>query len=338
MIRLFLSDPRSQKVFEDSWKIISEKNHLSQNFDELVVKYSMIEDLVRITDSDPETAAIVIDGLGNDVTSILTKIKMAIKESGAQNLNWPIIVICNLDVKQIALTMIDFPNIVAMIAERNPFSALELASALFSSIAGVEAITPQKVPPRINQDAQILHIYDSSSIPEVVKEVVDAVAKLNSFQQMPFIAGTVATELLTNAFFNAPVSYPGGEPIYRNISRMQKFSLSPGKSIELQYGHLDGQFILQVKDPFGSLNPGDFFANLFRAAEGGNDQIKMHTKGAGVGLYTVLSNTKTLQVDMIPWVSTEITCIMNICKRQRDFDEIGYTIHYRKNIDGGTNE
>jgi hypothetical protein len=156
----------------------------------------------------------------------------------------------------------------------------------------------------------------------------EAARATGGVSELPGVIGTVASELILNAFFNAPVDATTKQPKYRDKPRHEPLKLAVAEQIEVSYGYDDRVFVVSVKDPFGSLTRDALISNFSRSAERGSSQIKMVTQGAGVGLYMVFCASHLLDVHVTPGKQTVMTAVIGVARRFRDIEKFGNSFNY----------
>ncbi len=96
-----------------------------------------------------------------------------------------------------------------------------------------------------------------------------------------------AEELLTNAFYDAPVA---AGALDQPISRTQDVSLSEDSACDMVYGCRDDLAIVRVRDPFGSLTRARLIEVLIRCSRTDMAvEVDETMGGAGLGLWRVFS-------------------------------------------------
>ncbi|MBQ4359307.1 MAG: hypothetical protein II767_03545 [Proteobacteria bacterium] len=138
------------------------------------------------------------------------------------------------------------------------------------------------------------------------------------------VAG-VADELLMNAIYNAPI-YNGTRP-YASRSRTVPVDLQPGESCFFSFASDGTQFIISVRDRFGSLTPEKIRSYLARCFAMGHDQIEQKQGGAGMGFYFIMENLNKLIVNISPGRGTEFIGIIDISGTYRDYIERYKSFH-----------
>ncbi len=120
-----------------------------------------------------------------------------------------------------------------------------------------------------------------------------------------------AEELLTNAFYDAPVS---AGAINHPISRSYDVSLPEKYACDLAYGTRADLAIVRVKDPFGSLSRERLVEVLSRCSRSDMGvQVDESMGGAGLGMWRIFSNATFVSVSVVRHLHTEI--LVGIAKR-----------------------
>jgi len=120
-----------------------------------------------------------------------------------------------------------------------------------------------------------------------------------------------AEELLTNAFYDAPVAAGAME---QPVSRTQDVSLPDDSACDMVYGCRDDLAIVRVRDPFGSLSRTRLVEVLTRCARTDMGvQVDETMGGAGLGLWRIFSAASFVAVSVVNNRSTEF--LVGIAKR-----------------------
>ncbi len=120
-----------------------------------------------------------------------------------------------------------------------------------------------------------------------------------------------AEELLTNAFYDAPVA---AGLLDKPISRTQDVSLSEDSACDMVYGCRDDLAVVRVRDPFGSLTRGRLIEVLTRCARTDMGvEVDETMGGAGLGLWRMFSVASFLALAVVRGRSTEF--LIGIGKR-----------------------
>jgi hypothetical protein len=120
-----------------------------------------------------------------------------------------------------------------------------------------------------------------------------------------------AEELLTNAFYDAPVA---AGLVDKPISRTQDVSLSDDSACDMVYGCRDDLAVVRVRDPFGSLTRARLLEVLTRCARTDMAvEVDETMGGAGLGLWRMFSVASFLGLAVVRGRSTEF--LIGIGKR-----------------------
>ncbi len=120
-----------------------------------------------------------------------------------------------------------------------------------------------------------------------------------------------AEELLTNAFYDAPVA---SGAVKQPISRTQDVSLPDDCACDMVYGCREDLAIVRVRDPFGSLSRTRLIEVLTRCARPGmNVEVDETMGGAGLGLWRIFSAASFVAISVVNHHHTEF--LVGIGKR-----------------------
>jgi len=113
----------------------------------------------------------------------------------------------------------------------------------------------------------------------------------------------VAEELLTNAFYDAPVS---AGVVKGPISRTQDVSLPDDSACDMVYGCRDDLALVRVRDPFGSLTRPRLVEVLTRCARTDmRVEVDETMGGAGLGLWRIFSTASFVALSVVERRYTE---------------------------------
>ena len=113
-----------------------------------------------------------------------------------------------------------------------------------------------------------------------------------------------AEELLTNAFYDAPVA---ARIVSEPISRTRDVCLPDDHACDLAYGCRDDFAFVRVRDPFGSLPRARLVEVLSRCARRDMQvEVDESMGGAGLGLWRIFSGATVVAISVIAGRSTEI--------------------------------
>lgn len=153
-----------------------------------------------------------------------------------------------------------------------------------------------------------------------------------------------AEELLTNAFYDAPVS---AGAVSHPISRTQDVALSDDNACDMVYGCREDLAVVRVKDPFGSLQRARLVEVLTRCARTDMAvEVDESMGGAGLGLWRIFSVATFVAISVVGNRHTEF--LVGIAKKAAlpgrpfafhlFFREPGRTVRRWKMLDAGTSK
>ena len=150
-----------------------------------------------------------------------------------------------------------------------------------------------------------------------IKDFSDYVDSQNVFQHLSDIVRTVASELLTNAFYNAPVDNEGKT---LHSDRSKRVKLPSNKKVEFTYGDDGVHLWMSVRDSYGSFSRLGLLRNLIRCAQNEKLTVRQTGGGAGIGLFMVYSWAAQLKFHFIPGSETFVHVKLLKTKRIKAFD------------------
>ena len=134
------------------------------------------------------------------------------------------------------------------------------------------------------------------------------------------VAQNLADEPLSNAFYNAPMD-ESGNPLYRDWDRRREVVLPDASAVEVDLAISKQQWAIRVRDPFGSLTVKAVRDNIARAATKNDNQVRMGSGGAGLGLFMVLSTASKMVIQIAANQWTEIIATLEVRAAHRNFDQ-----------------
>lgn len=145
---------------------------------------------------------------------------------------------------------------------------------------------------------------------------------------------TVLTELLSNAFFNAPYDQHTQDFPFKKLPRDLNVTLGEQKQVKVMLAEGPQFYSLKVTDPFGSLERKVFLENLERSSKRQHDQLRNEGPGSGVGLYTIYEYATEILVSIHTGVSTLFECSFYKSSRKKSYMEMGKNLVIERH-DGG---
>jgi hypothetical protein len=120
-----------------------------------------------------------------------------------------------------------------------------------------------------------------------------------------------AEELLTNAFYDAPVA---AGAMKKPVSRTQDIALPDDSACDLAYGCREDLAIVRVRDPFGSLSRRRLVEVLSRCARTDMKvEVDETMGGAGLGMWRIFSGASFVGISVVKSQHTEV--LVGIAKR-----------------------
>ena len=114
----------------------------------------------------------------------------------------------------------------------------------------------------------------------------------------------VAEELLTNAFYDAPVA---AGALKKPVPRTQDISLPDDSPCDLVYACRDDLAIVRVRDPFGSLSRRRLVEVLSRCARTDMSvEVDETMGGAGLGMWRIFSSASFVGISVVKNRRTEV--------------------------------
>ncbi len=160
------------------------------------------------------------------------------------------------------------------------------------------------------------HITNSTQRWPLIDKVGEFSEKLNCFSGYSQITQTVASELLTNAFYNAPRDSQG---LPLTIDRNKEVVLEAGKSIFFEYGDSENYFWISVTDRFGTFNRYTLTEKLLRSKDQPLMPIEHTAGGAGIGLFMVLDLSSQIIFHFNQKAETRVSVRLLKTRRQKVF-------------------
>jgi hypothetical protein len=139
---------------------------------------------------------------------------------------------------------------------------------------------------------------------------------------------TIADELISNAFYHAPVDGIGGHP-FSHVSRMDIVETRPGREIHLTFGRTEHRVAVSIRDAYGSLQEQLLRTRLAKAATcaTANFRASDGRGGAKLGLVTALRASSRLIFHLVPDQSAECIGIVETKGSYREFLAGGRSLH-----------
>ena len=153
---------------------------------------------------------------------------------------------------------------------------------------------------------------------ETINQVGEVTRGLKAFSDFPEIAMTIASELLTNAFYNAPRDADGNAI---QGDRTESVSIHAPMQINFSMGEDEQYFWMKISDSFGTLGRRQVIKEFVRTSTGDLLNVRLDPKGgAGLGLFMILNWSSELIFDFNEGKQTTVTVRILKARRRRDFE------------------
>jgi hypothetical protein len=150
---------------------------------------------------------------------------------------------------------------------------------------------------------------------QVIEQFGEMAAQAACFGDFPEICKTVCSELITNAFYNAPRDN-NGQPLETD----RRIPVNLKKPVDVSFGQDENYLWLQVRDPFGTFSREALLRSLLRSSDGQKVSVNMEAGGAGIGLYMVFRWSAQLMFTFKPNQETTVLVKLLKTKRYKVFD------------------
>jgi hypothetical protein len=137
-------------------------------------------------------------------------------------------------------------------------------------------------------------------------------------------------EMLMNALYDAPVDEQG-KPLFSEIPTKTRISLRVEQKVVVQYACDGKQFVVSVRDAFGTLERNTVLRYLYKCLHS-EQQIDRKVGGAGLGLYLMVNSSTTVYFNVLPGVATEALCVFDLETPKLQLEKFGF---FQEKIDAG---
>jgi hypothetical protein len=131
-------------------------------------------------------------------------------------------------------------------------------------------------------------------------------------------------EMLMNALYDAPVD-ENGRPIFSEIPTKTRISLRVEQKVVVQYACDGKQFVVGVRDSFGTLDRATVLRYLHKCLHS-DQQIDRKAGGAGLGLYLITNSSTGVYFNVLPGVATEAVCTFDLESPKVQLETIGFFV------------
>jgi hypothetical protein len=131
-------------------------------------------------------------------------------------------------------------------------------------------------------------------------------------------------EMLMNALYDAPVDEQG-RPIFSEIPTKTRISLRVEQKVVVQYACDGKQFVVGVRDAFGTLERDTVLRYLHKCLHS-EQQIDRKAGGAGLGLYLITNSSTGVYFNVLPGVATEAVCTFDLESPKIQIETLGFFV------------
>lgn len=129
-------------------------------------------------------------------------------------------------------------------------------------------------------------------------------------------------EMLMNALYDAPVD-DQGKQIFSEIPTKTRISLRVEQKVVVQYACDGRQFVVAVRDAFGTLERSTVLRYLHKCLHS-EQQIDRKAGGAGLGLYLMTNASSTVYFNVLPGIATEAVCCFDLEHTKMQLEAFGF--------------
>jgi hypothetical protein len=156
----------------------------------------------------------------------------------------------------------------------------------------------------------------------VVQSAVNFAADLDVHPRLVEKFATAADELITNAFYNAPVD-AYGRPRFAHLPRSTPVELPPQEAVVVTTC-CDGQTLgVSIVDSFGAMTREQSLHSLVNCLRNEGERPDRNKGGAGIGLYMTFDSLNQLVLNLAPGRKTEVIGLIDVRGNYRDFASRG---------------
>ena len=120
--------------------------------------------------------------------------------------------------------------------------------------------------------------------------------------------------------------------MFPEIPTKTRISLRVEQKVVVQYACDGKQFVVSVRDAFGTLERSTVLRYLVQVPARSEQQIDRKIGGAGLGLYLMVNSATTVYFNVLPGVATEATCVFDLETPKMQLEQFGF---FTEKIDAG---
>jgi anti-sigma regulatory factor (Ser/Thr protein kinase) len=139
---------------------------------------------------------------------------------------------------------------------------------------------------------------------------------------------TVLDEMLTNAFYHAPMD-ASGDPKFSKQDRSTPVVLGEGREVRMRWGVRGDEIAVEVADPYGTFSAARFMDHVKRGLAAGTADLKFlaASAGAGLGVFMMAQTATRLYVGIERGKRTSVICQVDMKARRKKLAEWIRSIH-----------
>ena len=235
-----------------------------------------------------------------------------------RTLGWQsrIVTLARWSAQEEALTLLDLchcENLISRQDELDEAEVLVTASKLLGGqdIFGLEKYLAWGVSVR----SEAIRTYDDKR--GAIEAVSGFAREIGCRRQLLGRIEIVVDELLMNALYDAPASHGGDRRSYVERAVPGGGPVSD-RTVTLRFACDGRHFAVSVQDEYGGLRRDAIVSHLNRAVSLAGTPLADTDRGAGLGLYFILSSVSRFVVNVDAGVATEVICLFDLRGSPRD--------------------
>lgn len=219
--------------------------------------------------------------------------------------------------------LVDFPAVFHILIADSDSLVHQVTYFLQDGTASQQA--KNSAPLNIRWTAEKANMEDSSDRFLCYEQIIQYISTLNCFSGFSDIVHTATSELLSNAFYDAPRDMVADRA--HVLDRSKVVRLQAPNSVTFLFGLQDDNFLwVGTVDSFGSLNRPKLIQSLKRASEE-RTAVLNKEGGAGLGLYMLFNWATSLYFVLEKNKKTEAYIKFKISRRRITFEKEKASIH-----------
>lgn len=169
---------------------------------------------------------------------------------------------------------------------------------------------------------QMLSTLQKQNVIDMISHFIEEDARTKYFSNSIL---TILDELISNAFFNAPVDLNGIQ-IYKNKNRSEEIRIK--RPVRIFIAHDDYRFVVGVVDPWGSVERNALLDTLLSAFLTEQADVSQKTSGAGLGCKMIIDNSVAFYTVVNRNIKTGMFCVLQIDQGLRRMTTLPKNLHF----------